>query len=66
MDKAIKEIYDLLNTKKFTKEDFKDKKYYRVAYIKWLIESGKIDNNLFLFLTSLDECQIDLKEKSKE
>ncbi len=48
LDKAIKEIYDLLKTKKFTEEDFKDKKYYRVAYIKWLIESGKIDNNLFI------------------
>ncbi len=48
LDKAIKGIYDLLKTKKFTEEDFKDKKYYRVAYIKWLIESGKIDNNLFI------------------
>ena len=48
LDKAIKEIYDLLKTKKFTEENFKDKKYYRVAYIKWLIESGKIDNNLFI------------------
>ena len=48
LDKAIKEIYDLLKIKKFTEEDFKDKKYYRVAYIKWLIENKKIDNNLFI------------------
>ena len=48
LDKAIKEIYDLLKIKKFTEEDFKDKKYYRVAYIKWLIENKKIDNNLFV------------------
>ena len=48
LDKAIKEIYDLLKIKQFSEEDFKDKKYYRVAYIKWLIESGKIDNNLII------------------
>ena len=48
LDKAIKEIYDLLKIKKFTEEDFKDKKYYRVGYIKWLIENKKIDNNLFI------------------
>jgi len=48
LDKAIKEIYNLLKMKKFTEENFKDKKYYRVAYIKWLIESGKINNNLFI------------------
>ena len=47
LEKAIKEIYDLLKSKKFSEEDFKDKKYYRVAYIKWLIENNKIDNNLF-------------------
>lgn len=47
LDKAIKEIYDCLNKKKFTKEEFKDKKYHRVAYIKWLIECGKIDKDLF-------------------
>jgi len=48
LEKAIKEIYDLLKIKKFTEEDFKDKKYYRVGYIKWLIENKKIDNNLFI------------------
>ena len=47
LNKAIKEIYDLLKIKKFNEEDFKDIKYYRVAYIKWLIENGKIDHNLF-------------------
>ena len=47
LEKAIKEIYDLLKSKKFSEEDFKDKKYFRVAYIKWLIENNKIDNNLF-------------------
>lgn len=48
LDKAIKEMYDLLKIKNITEEDFKDKKYYRVAYIKWLIENKKIDNNLFI------------------
>ena len=47
LDKAITEIYNLLKIKKFTEEDFKNKKYYRVAYIKWLIENNKLDNNLF-------------------
>ena len=47
LEKAIKEIYDLLKSKNFNEEDFKDKKYFRVAYIKWLIENNKIDNNLF-------------------
>ena len=47
LEKAIKEIYDLLKSKNFNEEDFKDKKYFRVVYIKWLIENNKIDNNLF-------------------
>jgi len=47
LEKAIKDIHNLLKTKNFNEEDFKDKKYYRVAYIKWLIENNKIDNNLF-------------------
>ena len=47
LEKAIKEIYDLLKSKNFNEEDFKDKKYFRVTYIKWLIENNKIDNNLF-------------------
>jgi len=47
LEKAINEIYKLLNIKKFSEENFKDKNYYRVAYINWLIENNKIDNNLF-------------------
>ena len=47
LEKAIKEIYDLLKSKSFSEADFKDKKYFRLAYIKWLIENNKIDNNLF-------------------
>ena len=47
LEKAIKEIYDLLKFKEFTENDFKNEKYFRVAYIKSLIEKGKIDNNLF-------------------
>jgi len=47
LGEGIKEIYDLLKIKNFNEEDFKDKKYFRVAYIKWLIENDKMDNNLF-------------------
>jgi nucleoside-diphosphate-sugar epimerase len=47
LDKAITEIYNILKVKKFTETDFKDKKYYRVAYIKWLIENNKLNDNLF-------------------
>ena len=47
LEKAIKEIYDLLKFKEFTEEDFKNEKYFRVAYIKSLIEKGEINNNLF-------------------
>ena len=30
----------------FTKDDFNSRNYYRVEYIRWLIEQKKIDNNL--------------------
>jgi len=45
---GIKEIYKELKKKSFTEEDFKDKKFYRVEYIKWLIDQQKIDDQLFL------------------
>jgi len=47
VDEGIKDIYRILKTKNFTEVDFKDKKYYRVAYIKWLIKQNKLDSNLF-------------------
>lgn len=46
--RGIKEMYDILESKKnFTEKDFNDKEYYRVKYIKSLIEEEKIDSNLF-------------------
>jgi len=47
IEKGIKNIYYILQNKNFTEEDFKNKKYYRVAYIKWLLEQNKLDSNLF-------------------
>lgn len=43
---GIKQMYDIVKKKNFTEETFRDKKYYRVIYIQWLLEQGKIDNNL--------------------
>lgn len=43
---GIKQMYDIVKKKNFTDETFRDKKYYRVVYIQWLLEQGKIDNNL--------------------
>ena len=42
---GIKQIYDLIKRKDFTEQEFKSEKYYRVLYIKWLINQGYIDNN---------------------
>jgi len=43
---GIKNIYEIFKNKKFTEKDFNDKKYYRVRYIKWLLENKILDSNL--------------------
>ena len=43
---GIKEIYSIFKKKQFTEKEFKDKTFYRVAYITWLIEQGYLDQNL--------------------
>ncbi len=43
---GIKQMYNIMKSKNFLDENFRDKNYYRVAYIKWLLEQGKINNNL--------------------
>lgn len=43
---GIKEIYNVIKNKGFTETEFRDKKYYRVAYIKSLVESGILDKDL--------------------
>lgn len=45
---GIKEIYNIFKMKKFTNDDFKNKSFYRVQYIMWLIDQGYLDNNLRL------------------
>jgi nucleoside-diphosphate-sugar epimerase len=47
LENGIKHIYEIFKNKKITENDFTDKKFYRVKYIKWLIEQKKIDSNLF-------------------
>ncbi|MGI0011631.1 MAG: NAD-dependent epimerase/dehydratase family protein [Nitrosopumilaceae archaeon] len=44
---GIKEIYETFKRKAFTENEFKDKAYYRVSYIKWLIDRGILDKNLY-------------------
>ncbi len=47
LEKGIKNIYEYLKMINFTENEFNDKKYYRLKYIKWLIETNKLDSNLF-------------------
>ena len=46
LEKGIKDIYNSMNDEKFRNIDFKSKSYSRVAYIKWLLETRKLDENL--------------------
>ena len=43
---GIKEIYEVIKKKGFTEKDFRDRKFYRVAYIKWLMEQRILVDNL--------------------
>jgi len=43
---GIKQMYDIIKKKNFTEKNFRAKEYYRVDFINWLLEQGKIDNNL--------------------
>lgn len=44
---GVNEIYQVLRERNFTEEDFKNKDFYRVSYLKWLIERKSVDKNLF-------------------
>lgn len=46
LEDGIKQIYETMKNKEFSESDFKDKAYYRVTYIKWLLENGILDNSL--------------------
>jgi len=43
---GIENIYEDFKKRQLTKNDFNDKKFYRVKYINWLLEKGLIDSNL--------------------
>lgn len=46
ISKGIKQIFEELKKQNFDEKDFKDKNFFRVAYIKWLLEKNIIDHNL--------------------
>lgn len=46
INSGIKQIYDELKKQSFTETDFKDKKFFRVAYMKWLLEDKIVNKNL--------------------
>jgi nucleoside-diphosphate-sugar epimerase len=48
LEKGIENIYDNLKKRNFSENEFNNKKFYRLKYIKWLIENHKLDSNLFL------------------
>ncbi|QUC64783.1 SDR family oxidoreductase [Nitrosopumilus sp. K4] len=39
---GIKQFYDAIKDKEFTEKEFRDKNFYRVAYLKWLVQENKI------------------------
>lgn len=46
LKKGISHIYNTLKNKEFSEADFKDKSFYRVAYLRWLINNRILDSNL--------------------
>jgi|TARA_B110001454_G_C12696614_1_gene424683 nucleoside-diphosphate-sugar epimerase len=48
LKKGIESIYENLKEKNFSENDFKDKKYYRVKYLNWLMNENTIDSDLFI------------------
>lgn len=46
LEDGIGQIYDTIKKKGFTAEDFKNKAFHRVAYIRWLLEKGILDADL--------------------
>jgi len=46
LESGIKHIYDVIKKKDFSEEDFNDRKFYRVRYLKYLIENKKVNSNL--------------------
>lgn len=46
LDKGIKHIYEIMKKQNISENDLNDKKFYRVKFLKYLIEQGKINQNL--------------------
>lgn len=44
--KGIKELYKTYEEFGLTQEDFQSPKYFRVRWLKWLLETERLDNNL--------------------
>jgi len=48
LNDGIKHIYEEMKQTNFSKEDFADKKFFRLKFLIWLIEQEKIDHELKL------------------
>ena len=48
LEKGIENIYGELKRRNFSENEFNDKNFYRLKYIKWLIKNNKLDSNLFI------------------
>lgn len=46
LDKGVDDIYTAFQKKNFRENDFNDKKFYRVKFLKYLIENRKLNSNL--------------------
>jgi len=46
LEDGIKQVYNALLEKQFTEKSFKDKTYFRVTYLKWLLENKTINSSL--------------------
>ena len=46
VQKGIKELYEAYQEFGLTQDDFQSTKYFRVRWLKWLLETKKLDSNL--------------------
>ena len=46
LDDGIKHIYEEMKKRNFSKDDFQDKKFFRLKYLTWSIEQEKINDQL--------------------
>lgn len=46
LEDGIKQIYNIMRERNISENDLNDKKFYRVKYLKYLIEHGKLNSNL--------------------